>query len=433
MSAKKATLSRRIVWAFVLLTMFTSGLFAIAIVQVVYRVEEQLLSAELNRSLERLLHQSATDHMTTLNRETRFYSNQPHPLAQPIPENLRELHVGFHEIFSGDTDYHAMVREADGKKYILLQDQGDFETREQVMFAAVAIGFVLCVFISWLLGRLLSRQVIAPVILLAEKVTASDVDENPSSHLAAEFALDEIGQLAASFDQAFNLLAEALQREKLFTADISHELRTPLMVISSSCELLEARADLAPAQMALVQRIHRAGSDMQQISQICLQLARNQQGIANVMATLPAVAEEQLQQWCASANAKQLRLQLCDQRSTKNDLPLLFDKSMLSAVMGNLLRNAVHYSAEGDIVITLSNTGFSVEDNGPGIPAEQQAEMFLPFRRGSHNFSEGVGLGLSLVQRICRHQGWHITLSERQPQGCCFQVVLNPAASAITI
>ncbi|MBD4674585.1 HAMP domain-containing protein, partial [Xanthomonas citri pv. citri] len=64
--------------------------------------------------------------------------------------------------------------------------------------------------------------------------------------LAPDYANDEVGELAASFDETLGRLRDALKREQLFTSDVSHELRTPLMVIATSCELLAEEPSLGP-------------------------------------------------------------------------------------------------------------------------------------------------------------------------------------------
>jgi signal transduction histidine kinase len=92
--------------------------------------------------------------------------------------------------------------------------------------------------------------------------------------------------------------------------------------------------------------------------------------------------------------------------------------------MGNLLRNAWHYTDTGFIRLTLTEHGFMVEDSGIGIPLEKQQAMFQPFVRGDEQRGEGLGLGLSLVQRICDNQRWTVSLTTREPHGCCFTVGL---------
>ncbi len=97
--------------------------------------------------------------------------------------------------------------------------------------------------------------------------------------------------------------------------------------------------------------------------------------------------------------------------------------------MGNLLRNAAHYTDSGYIRLSLEANGFSVEDSGVGIPEEQREAMFRPFVRGDERRGEGLGLGLSLVQRICDDQGWHVTLTSTLPHGCRFVVDLSNTAA----
>lgn len=102
-----------------------------------------------------------------------------------------------------------------------------------------------------------------------------------------------------------------------------------------------------------------------------------------------------------------------------------YNATFLHAVMGNLLRNALHYTEQGFIRLSLEPRGFVVEDSGVGIPEEKREAMFEPFVRGNEKRGEGLGLGLSLVQRICEDQGWSVSLSTMEPNGCRFHVELN--------
>jgi len=101
-----------------------------------------------------------------------------------------------------------------------------------------------------------------------------------------------------------------------------------------------------------------------------------------------------------------------------------YNATLLHAVMGNLLRNALHYTEHGFIRLTLTGNGFLVEDSGVGIPEEKREAMFEPFVRGTEKRGEGLGLGLSLVQRICENQGWSVSLTTMEPNGCRFEVQL---------
>jgi len=106
-----------------------------------------------------------------------------------------------------------------------------------------------------------------------------------------------------------------------------------------------------------------------------------------------------------------------------------YNHTLLGTVMSNLLRNALHYTDSGTVRLVLVDGGFRVEDSGVGIPLADQERMFQPFVRGAEERGEGLGLGLSLVKRICAHQSWDVTVTPRPPQGSCFQVRMHDGAA----
>ena len=96
--------------------------------------------------------------------------------------------------------------------------------------------------------------------------------------------------------------------------------------------------------------------------------------------------------------------------------------------MGNLLRNALHYTEHGWVRLVLESNGFRVEDSGNGISDQEKKHVFQSFTRGAHARGEGLGLGLSIVERICARQGWEITLTRLPEAGSCFRVRFLPVS-----
>jgi len=419
----KQSLAQRIIIAFALMSALVAGSFAMGIVATVHLVEEKLISAGLGGDLNRLLlMDSVNDWNHRPEPDQLFYfSNGPGDFE--LPKDLRHLEPGFHEVFRGDLSYHAMVEVVDGRRYVLLQDQSDFEERERVLFAVVLVGFVLALALAVFLGWVLARRVMAPVVRLARQVRHRDQLLGLAPPLAPDYAADEVGELATAFDATLGRLRQALTRERMFTSDVSHELRTPLMVLASSCELLLENPALDQRGRQQVQRIARACEEMRDLVQTFLMLARTQKedSGATPQVTLGTVADQLIALWRDPIQGKGLELIYTADHSSDTG----YNATFLHAVMGNLLRNALHYTDHGFIHLRLQDHGFVVEDSGVGIPEEKREAMFQPFVRGNEQRGEGLGLGLSLVQRICENQGWRVSLTTMEPNGCRFTVELD--------
>ncbi|EPJ84747.1 periplasmic sensor Signal transduction histidine kinase [Pseudomonas sp. CFII64] len=418
----KHSLKQRIVIVFTLMSTLVAVVFAAGIVVTVHFVEKKLTVLSLDGDLHRLLVMD----------DVANWSHRPDKLSLfyveggagdlAMADDLKRLTPGFHTFVRGKNAYYAMVDSVDGRSYVLLRDQRSSVKRERILFGVVLVGFVLSVLLALLLGRLLAQRVMAPVVKLAGQVRQRDQLLEVAPSLAPEYGNDEVGELAVSFDETLGRLRAALGREKLFTSDVSHELRTPLMVLASSCELLLENPNLDPRSHAQVTRIARASEGMRQLVETFLLLARieSDQAGRGPRSTVKATADELVDMWRKPIEEKGIVLRY----EPGEPLPDLYNATLLHSVMGNLLRNAWHYTDEGFICLTLDSHGFSVQDSGIGIPLEKQQAMFQPFVRGDEQRGEGLGLGLSLVQRICVHQGWSVTLHSRVPHGCCFDVRL---------
>lgn len=423
----KQPLERRIIIAFTLMTLLVSGTFSLGIVAIVHFIEEHLVSQELDRQLHTVVHEDLRNGRSPrLDSETHFYASNLKAFTIPTQFNLQA--PGFAEVIDGDEAFYVYTQDIEGVRYVLVQEQHEFEEREQALFNVVLAGFLLSIIGAWGLGRLMARKIMQPVRRLAHQVQHRDQLLPLAPPLAPEYADDEIGHLAAAFDSTLSKLRNSLEREKLFTSDVSHELRTPLMIIASSCELL-AEADLADKETTHLQRIQRASEEMHDLVQTFLILARSkpEEAFLGGQATLQTITDAQIELWKPLFNAKNIHFQRCIAQPTSETL---YNATFLRTVLSNLLRNALHYTEHGEVKLTLYADHFTVEDTGIGIPVDFQDNIFEPFTRGKNARGEGLGLGLSLVRRICTHQGWSIQVKARSPHGSCFSLYLNTATAA---
>ena len=424
----KQSLAQRIIIAFALMSALVAGSFAMGIVATVHLVEEKLISSGLGGDLNRLLLMDSVSDWSHRPEPDQLFYFSGGPGDFDLPKDLKHLEAGFHEVFRGPLSYHAMVEVVDGRRYVLLQDQSDFEERERVLFAVVLVGFVLALGLAVFLGWVLARRVMAPVVRLARQVRHRDQLLGLAPPLAPDYAADEVGELAVAFDATLGRLRQALTRERMFTSDVSHELRTPLMVLASSCELLLENPALDSRARSQVERIARACEEMRDLVQTFLMLARTQREdpAMTPKLSLQTVADQLVALWRGPIESKGLKLNVRSVMSGHSS-GIVYNATFLLAVMGNLLRNALHYTDDGFITLTLQDDGFLVEDSGVGIPEEKREAMFEPFVRGNEQRGEGLGLGLSLVQRICENQSWSVSLDPMEPHGCRFSVKLKSA------
>ncbi|PKF71888.1 sensor histidine kinase [Pseudomonas fluvialis] len=415
----KQPLLRRIVAAFVLMTTLVSGVFALGIVAIVHLIEEHLVSEGMYRELQEVLQNDlGNGHSPRLDSSTRFYASSIAGYA--IPNEYANLETGFSEIVDGDQAFYAYTQIINGERYLLVQEQHEFEAREKALFSVVLAGFLLSVVGAWGLGLVMAKRVMTPVSRLAQQVRHREQLHPLAPPLAPEYADDEVGQLAAAFDSTLGQLRQSLERERLFTSDVSHELRTPLMVIATSCELLE-QAPLEPRQREQLARVNRASEDMRDLVQTFLQLARSNDTVFAASCSLQQIADEQVRHWEPLMHEKGLVFE-CQSEGLDSGA---YNPTLLRTVLANLLRNAWHYTDTGYVRLVVETGAFRVEDSGAGIPEDQREQIFRPFVRGEHSRGEGLGLGLSLVKRICSHQGWTISVKELPLGGSCFRVVLQ--------
>ena len=420
----KQPFARRIVIAFTLMTLVVSGLFSLSIVAVVHFIEEHLVTQQLGRELDAVLNDVLVlNTAPRLDAATRFFASDLPGYA--IPDAFSELSDGFTEVVRADDAYYVYQRGINGERFLLVEEQHEFEARENALFMVVLAGFLLSIVGAWGLGRLMAKKVMAPVSRLAQQVRHRDQLHPLAPPLALQYPDDEVGHLAAAFDSTLGQLRQGLERERLFTSDVSHELRTPLMVILGACELLE-QTDLPEKSHTQAQRIERAAQEMHELVQTFLMLARArpEQTAFLGTASLRSVAVEQAERWGPLFRDKGLDFTVTEEDEHSGE----YNLTLLGSVMSNLLRNALHYTDSGSVRLVLEDDGFRVEDTGVGIPLEHQERMFQPFVRGVESRGEGLGLGLSLVRRICAHQGWSVDVQQRQPQGSCFQVRFRPEA-----
>lgn len=196
--------------------------------------------------------------------------------------------------------------------------------------------------------------------------------------------------------------AEQLRRE--FSANVSHELKSPLHTISGCAELL-ANGIVKPEDVPhFLSQIQSEAKRMIALIEDIIKLSHLDEGAEDMQredVDLLAVARRQADNLSQAAESAQVSLSVSGESAVVNGIPQLLD-----AIVHNLCENAIKYNRPGGFVkVNVRREGGSalltVEDNGIGIPPEQQERIFERFYRVDKSHSKevgGTGLGLSIVK-----------------------------------
>ena len=397
---KSFGLAQRIFLGFGLQLLLIVGIYAVAMTQSTEFMENNLVSDMLREELEMSVQELNYHEELQLPPSMRIYSDDPR--LDPIPEQFKKLPEGFTEIISDDSSFVYRLQ-AGPYSYILFRDQYDFERSERiydfVILLCSLIVLVLGAFFAWWWVK---RRVIKPVQDLSDQVRTIAATRTYQP-LQMNFADDEVGELARICDKALKRFHEALLRERLFTADISHELRTPLTIIQTSAELLEM--DKSGKRPDLIAKILQGCHSLKDLLNIFVNLARNTAFEAQESDSVHDTLDSVIEYYKPRAEEKKLKLNF----KVNAACPGFFSPVIISTIAGNLIKNALLYTKEGEVTVTETATGFEVFDTGEGIDPSLKDKIFMPYTRGS-NEEPGSGMGLSIVKRLCDRFGWGIEL-----------------------
>jgi signal transduction histidine kinase len=219
---------------------------------------------------------------------------------------------------------------------------------------------------------------------------------------------------------------ESNQVKTEFLASVSHELRTPLNGIIGYAELL-ADEDDAESRHEYAEIISKSGHHLLQLVNSILDLAKVEAGRLQLdlqPENLHRLSQDVLASYQPMANAKGLTLSLALDASPDT---FVCDITRLTQVLNNLLHNALKFTEQGEVTLSVNRLGdavrFSVRDTGPGIEPQDLAVIFEKFRQAAAFESrrhDGAGLGLALSRQLVKLMGGELQVQSTPGQGSEF-------------
>ncbi len=261
--------------------------------------------------------------------------------------------------------------------------------------------------------------------------------EDEVAHLQADFnaMAEKLETTLADLKTERDTVAQVLQSRRDLVANVSHELRTPVASLRAAVETaLEPHGQ--PLTTGTRQKLETMEREIQRLS-----------GLIDDLFTLSQAEVNNLRLDCAPIELAPLVCQVVEtfaplawqsgrvevSANLPQKLPTVkADAQRLQQILLNLLRNAVHYTSPGGIVVILAEVEangvrLEVRDTGEGIDPTDLPHIWERFYRGKNTTSENAGLGLALVKEMAEAMGGGVSVESSPGQGSCFKVHLLKA------
>ena len=320
---------------------------------------------------------------------------------------------GFRVVKLGGIEYRVFSAELGAQRITVAQQMNlRRETAASAAFAALLPVGLLIPVLGLVIGVVIRRQ-LQPLSETARAVAARPpvaLDPLPVSGLPAEVRplIEEINRLLAR-------VATANENERRFIADAAHALRTPLAALQLQADVLDGSPDVEE-RAARVTELRSGIRRAVRLSQHLLALARSESAhrSSSGMAAVDSAIAEAFHVFGPIATARNVKLR----QAAPCDVEVASDPRDLSQIIGNLLDNALRYTAAGGRVTvsaTADRGGVSIEiaDEGPGLPDSELENVFQRFYRLPGDTTEGSGLGLAVVRAIVVRLGGRVQLVNR--------------------
>ena len=315
----------------------------------------------------------------------------------------------------------------DGSTLIVGFDDHEILAFVDALQHAASLGFAVTLLLGLVAGALSSRLTLGHLDVINR--TAARIIEGDLNHrVPVRGSNDEFDRLSVTLNEMLDRISELMQSVRHATNGIAHDLRTPLARMRNRIELARVSAPADPAaQQELLDELSQEVDRVLTVFASLLRLATIESGVLRSgfqRVDLQPLVDDAVSLYEALASEREITLSLSMPTAAADGCRVDGDRDLLFQAICNLLDNAVKFSPDGGAIhvdlrpdsstdpnIDLGTdqrvVRIRIDDQGPGIPAEQRERVFDRLIRldGSRS-SPGYGLGLSLVRAIARlHRG----------------------------
>jgi signal transduction histidine kinase len=283
----------------------------------------------------------------------------------------------------------------------------------------------LVALVGWAAGRVL--RPLRSITTVAQSVTSADLDTRVEVSAGAD---RETATLARTFNALLDRVEEHVDMLRAFTANAAHELQTPLTVLRGHVEIALRRDRSAESYRETLQLLDGKLGELVRTLRALLTLTRlDRDGtLDREPVDLATLAADEVRSFHEPAHEKGVTLSV----ETGDDAWVSGQPDLLRETVRNLVDNAVKYTPEGEIRVSVARNGpnavqLTCADTGRGMDADEREQITRRFYRGTEADQVapgGSGLGLSLVQRIVEKHDGTIDVASTPGEGTRFTVTL---------
>lgn len=332
--------------------------------------------------------------------------------------------------------HYALLVKENGRTFIVIVTARDRRGNITTGYITriLAIGIACFVVVAYFTGRFFARRVLNPVSRITKEVkriSASNLHNRVKP--PGNDDTDEITQLAITFNNMLDRLQTSFEIQANFINNASHELRTPITTIIAESEIAllkeRSKAEYEATLGSIYKQAHRLGSLTESLLKLTQtgydgqkqvqDLVRIDELLLDVKSDLDRLYPE---------NRVSIRLDAMPDDQEYLLLPC--NKPLLELAVGNIITNAIKYSDNDEVFVTLTadraDIRIIITDIGIGIPPEDIPHLYEPFFRGKEASRYiGYGLGLPLAMKIIRMHSGELAVQSEPGKGTIVTIIFK--------
>jgi len=336
-----------------------------------------------------------------------------------VPAALHDITEQYQRVELNEKRPIAYVSERGGTKLILVFEEAQVSKLALYFGITPLIIVLLIVYLPAFVSFVFSKRAFSPVLKLVDRLESAKISKSGIEKLSfddiKQTGHSDVNVLVDSFEDFSVRISQLIDRERNFSRYASHELRTPLTVLRGSMAMLK-KQELTKKGKELVQRMEPMIAEMQALIEALLMLSRNEVSEVSddpvlINDLLKSTAEDTIRLF----DPREIKMQWQAKHLIQAHIP----EQLFSIVVSNLIRNAcLHAEDPVTIRVEIDGSKITIEDNGKGMSAEQLSRIMEPFYRADeHEKGKGFGLGLAIVDMICKQCDWQIEFNSELGKG----------------